>query len=468
MVPFFPKQVSYRAIIIYMISLAIVSVIYFRYAMSIGYILLGLTFVAGFFLLSNQWSINWGAFPEKRFLRNVFLAAVILRLVWVVASFFYYKNATGMPFEFDAADSIGYHGTALWLSESPWSTAFDYFFGPDSVAVSDSGYALYLTLIYKIFGPVIIIPRILKAFIGALTCIILYRIALRTFGESTARMAAIICALMPNFIIYCGYHLKEVEMIFLEVAFLERADFLIRSKKIHLWTLLAPTLLAGSLFLFRTVLGAATVFALITAVLISSSPTMKKNMRRLAIFGWGVLCLLVISGGIIMTEAEGYWEERDDNVVKKRTEQMLRGNRWAKYATGSVMAPMVFVLPFSTMVNVDEQYGQQEKHGGNFIRNFMGLFAILGIYEAFRRREWRNFSLIGVLVISYLGVVALSGFSNSERFLLPGLPCLILIWSYGVATLRKQTFKFLSPWCIVVILMEVAWAFFKLGSRGLF
>ena len=468
MVPYFPQRISYRAIIVYLISLAIVSIMYFRYAMSWGYILLGATFVSGFFLLSNQWTVNWSGFPEKRFIRDVFLVAVFLRLVWVIASYFYYLNATGQPFEFDAADAIGYHETAIWLYNNPWAVAFDYFFGPDSLGVSDAGYALYLTLLYKVFGPNIIIPRIIKAFISAFTCILLYRLASRMFGEETGRMVAIMSALMPNLIIYCGYHLKEVEMIFLEVAFLERTDSIIRKKTLKVWNLILPTLLAGSLFLFRTVMGASAIFAFATAILFSSAPTMNKNMRRLAFAGWGILMMLVLSGGTIMTEAEGYWEDKSDNMAQRRMEQTMRGNKWAQYATGAVMAPVVFVLPFSTMVDVDEQYGQQEKHGGNFIRNFMGFFAIIGIYEAFRRKQWREFSLVGSFVIAYLGIVSLSAFSNSERFLLPGLPCLILIWSYGIATLRKQTYRFLMPWSIVVVLMELAWAYFKLGSRGLF
>ena len=468
MVPYFPQRISYRAIIVYLISLAIVSIMYFRYAMSWGYILLGATFVSGFFLLSNQWTVNWSGFPEKRFIRDVFLVAVFLRLVWVIASYFYYLNATGQPFEFDAADAIGYHETAIWLYNNPWAVAFDYFFGPDSLGVSDAGYALYLTLLYKVFGPNITIPRIIKAFISAFTCILLYRLASRMFGEETGRMVAIMSALMPNLIIYCGYHLKEVEMIFLEVAFLERTDSIIRKKTLKVWNLILPTLLAGSLFLFRTVMGASAIFAFATAILFSSAPTMNKNMRRLAFAGWGILMMLVLSGGTIMTEAEGYWEDKSDNMAQRRMEQTMRGNKWAQYATGAVMAPVVFVLPFSTMVDVDEQYGQQEKHGGNFIRNFMGFFAIIGIYEAFRRKQWREFSLVGSFVIAYLGIVSLSAFSNSERFLLPGLPCLILIWSYGIATLRKQTYRFLMPWSIVVVLMELAWAYFKLGSRGLF
>ena len=76
--------------------------------------------------------------------------------------------------------------------------------------------------------------------------------------------------------------------------------------------------------------------------------------------------------------------------------------------------------------------------------------------------------MIGSFVIAYLGIVSVSGYGNAERFLLPGLPGLITIWADGVSTLRKNTFKLLTPWCLVVVAMEFAWAFFKLGSRGLF
>ena len=97
----------------------------------------------------------------------------------------------------------------------------------------------------------------------------------------------------------------------------------------------------------------------------------------------------------------------------------------------------------------------------------MGFFALLGIFESIRRKKWRDFSLIGSFGIAYLGIVSLSAFSNSERFLLPGLPVLILIWSYGVSVLNKSSYKLLTPWCAVVVLMEFAWAFFKLGNRGM-
>lgn len=468
MIPFFPKQVATRAIIVYLLALLVVSIAYISYLMSLAFIILGVLFVVGFFLINSHLSKEWRDIKINTYIRYLWLTALFLRLVWVVSSYYYYTNATGVPFEFGAADSLGYHGEAEWLSGETWHFILDYYFGPGAIGISDSGYPLYLTALYKFFGPKVIIPRIIKAFLSSFTCVLVYKVSSRTFGEQTGRIAGLMAALMPNLIIYCGYHLKETEMIFLEVAFLERLDYLVRNRKYSLASILILSLLAGSLFLFRTVLGAAAVFTFATTVLFSSAPTMKKNARRAALIGWGVLCLIVLSGGTILNEIEGYWTERETQTSNKRLEQTLRGNKWAQYATGTVMAPMAFVLPFATMVDVDQQYGQQEKSGGNYVRNFMGFFAILGIYEALRRKKWRDFSMIGSFVIAYLGIVSLSGFSNSERFLLPGLPGLIMIWSYGVSTLREKTYRLLSPWCILVVLMEFAWAYFKLGSRGLF
>lgn len=468
MVPFFPKQISYRAIVVYLIALAAVSVFFFSYAMKLGYMALGLVCVLGFFLLSSSWSRDWRSISKEQFVKNLFLIAVAIRIVWVIASYYYYIQVTGRPFELDTGDALGYHEEAQWLVEEGWSYTWDYYFRSAFRGISDVGYPLYLTVIYSIFGPNVMIPRIFKAFIGSYTCILIYRLSARTFEESTGRMAGIMAALMPNLIIYCGYHLKEIEMIFLSVAFLERTDYLLRSRRITFGNILSASLLAMSLFFFRTVLGAAAIFAFVSAILFSSTPSMKRGWKRTALIGWGILCLLIVSGGTVITEIESYWEAKDENVANKRLDQTLAGNQWAQYATGAVMAPMVFVLPFATMVDVDQQYAQQTKHGGNFVRNFMGFFAIMAVYEAFRRKKWRDFTLIGAFVIAYLGVVSLSGFSNSERFLLPGLPCLIMMWAYGISTLRRQTFKLLTPWCIVVVAMEFAWAFFKLGSRGLF
>ena len=76
--------------------------------------------------------------------------------------------------------------------------------------------------------------------------------------------------------------------------------------------------------------------------------------------------------------------------------------------------------------------------------------------------------MIGSFGIGYLGVISVSGFANSERFLLPGLPCLIIIWAYGISILNARNYKVVKYWYVVVPLMEIGWSYFKIGSRGFF
>ena len=114
MVPYFPKQISNRAVVIFLIALAFTTVFYFDYSMSWGFILLGIVWVSSFFILSSTLSKGWRRINDHGFTTYLVILAIGLRLIWVIASYFYYIQATGSPFEFGAADSMGYHGEAEW------------------------------------------------------------------------------------------------------------------------------------------------------------------------------------------------------------------------------------------------------------------------------------------------------------------------------------------------------------------
>lgn len=468
MVPYFPKTIANKGLLLYLLSLFVVSVAFMSFAMELLWIVLGLLEVSLFFLLSNNLSMKWSVLPAKQFTKNVFWTALGLRVAWVFFSYFYYLSQTGRPFEFDAADSLGYHEEAVWLAGESWKEVFDILF-VSRLAYSDSGYPLYLTFLYKIFGSdiIVIVVRLLKTVWSSWMCVLLYKLASRNMEERVARMAGLFAMLMPNLIMYCGLHLKETEMLLVVVAFLERLDYVMKSKKIIFINIALPILLAFGLFLFRTVLGVVALFSFATALVFSPNQIVKKG-RKVVIAFWVILALGVLAGGAIMNEVEELWSNRNTNQEAKRMEQTSRGNQWAKYATGTVMAPMVFVLPFSTMVDTN-QGNQMVMHGGNYIRNFMGVFVLIALYSAlFAKKNWRDFALIGSFVIGYLGVISLSGFANSERFLLPGLPCLIMIWAYGISILNAKNFKIVKYWYVIVPILEIGWAYFKIGSRGVF
>ncbi len=464
MISYFPKTIANKGLLLYVISLVAVNVAFMNYAMGLVWIVLGVLEVSIFFLLTSNYSKKWSVLPAKQFIKNVFGIAFVLRLFWVFFSYFFYLNQTGQPFEFGAADSLGYHEGSAWLAGESWREVVDYLITSRN-SYSDSGYPLYLVFVYKIFGPNIIVARLLKAVWSSWMCVLIYKLASRNMEEKVARMAGLFAVLMPNLVLYCGLHLKETEMLFLSVAFLERADYVMKSRKFSLINIAVPLLLAISLFFFRTVLGAVALFSFVTALVFAPNRVMKKG-RRIMVAFWVILALVVMAGGTIMNEVEQVWNSRGSNQDSRRSEQTSRGNLWAKYATGGVMAPMVFVLPFSTMVDTGQE-NQMMIHGGNYVKNFMGVFVLVTLFSVlFVKKNWRDFALMGSFVVGYLGVVSLSGFANSERFLLPGVPVLLILWAYGISILNAKSFRFVKIWYYVVPVMEIGWAFFKIGSRG--
>ena len=129
---------------------------------------------------------------------------------------------------------------------------------------------------------------------------------------------------------------------------------------------------------------------------------------------------------------------------------------------------MVMVLPFSTMVDTD-QNNQLVVGGGNYVRNFMGIFVLITLFSAlFVKKNWREFALVGSYTVGYLGIISLSGFANSERFLLPGIIGLIIMWAYGVSILNAKSMKFVKAWYVIVVLMEVAAVEVAVGLDQLF
>jgi len=467
MLPFFPKQIASKGIYLYFGALAAVFLFFFRHAMSWEYYLMGIGWVIGFFMLTSYCSQKWATIPQKKLMLHLFFISLGLRFAWVFFSFFYYTAKTGIPFEFSAGDSLWYYEESVGNINTSWKDIWHYLF-IDTAAVSDSGYVFYLTFLAKIFGEGVLFPRLINSVFSATTVLLIYSLAKRNMGEGAGRLSAIFACFMPNLIFYCGLHLKESFMIFLVIAYLERADYLVRTKRYTIGSIAIPVFLALTLFTFRTVLGAAAVFAFVTAVVFTNTSIIGYK-KRIMLISWGILTALTLTGGTIMNELDGYLEDRETNVSNKRLMQTNKGNLWAKYATGTVMTPLMFVLPFPTMVNVDEQYTQQMLHGGNYVRNFLGGFVLIALFSAlFITKNWRNLSLIGSFTIAYLGVVSISGFSNSERFLLPGLPLLLIMAAYGITQLNAKNYKFIKIWYCVVPVMVFAWAFFKLGSRGLF
>ena len=469
MLNYVPKYFTNKAIALYFIALAVVSVVFMNNMIQLRFIPFGIAAAVGFFYFSNTFTKKWNNYSEKKFIKKLFITALAIRAVWVVFSYFYYITQTGTPFDWGFGDAWGYHlcaeEIAAGLREGNWAIFAVYLdiFGP-----SDFGYMSYLGVLYWFTGDSIMIARLIKALLSAFMCVLIYKLTTRNFGESTGRIAGVLAMLMPHFIYYCGGHLKETEMIFLAVAFVERADYLLRSKNFNFVNIAIPIVLAASLFFFRTILGLTALMTFFTAIVFSPGRVVNWK-QRILVGAWVVAMVGYFLGGQIATEVEIIWEGRDTHLDESREFRAERryGNEFARYAGAAVFAPMIFTIPFPTMVNIEHQPVQQMLNGTNFVKNITSFFTILGIFLLVYRKQWRKHLLVLTFLICYLGILANTGFAHSERFHLPSVPFALIIAAYGISQMDNEKKKYFNWWTMLIFVAIVVWSWFKLAGRGM-
>ena len=465
MLNYFPKFFTSKAITLYLAALMVVSVIFMSKAMSLIWWVFGIVQVVGFFYYSNQLTRKWTNYSEKTFSKKLFRTGLILRVAWVLFSYFFYLAMTGEPYEFWAADVKAYQAVGTQLAQLGFEKYESVFWG---MGLSDRGYGTYLGVLYMVFGNGLILPRLIKALLGAFAAVLIYRVASRNFGEEAGRMAGLFYMLMPNLILYTGSHLKEAEMVFLVVAFIERADYIIRNKSYNFINIAVPILLAGLLFMFRTVLGVTALFALMTAILLSGNKVLNMG-KRTVLAVWFGLAIIYLVGGKVATEIEQVWEGRGENQKTSMEWRANRegGNEFAKLATGAIFAPMIFVIPFPTMVETQWQENQRLINGGNYVKNILAFFTMFALFMLIKEGKWRDHLLIGSFTIGYLVVIALSAFAQSERFHQPALPFILVFAAYGISRADNKTKRYYTIWLAFIFVALIGWSWFKLAGRGM-
>lgn len=465
---YFPNYYSSKAIYFYLGSLALVSLLFFNRIIPVHWALMGCIQVVAFFVAGNLLTRKWVDREEKRFVKDLFAYSLLIRLVWVVFSYLLYQTMTGRPFEFSAADSLGYHRTAQWLSNGSLVTAWKTLVAMGGGGVSDAGYSFYLTLLYKILGSEVLFPRLIKALLSAYMVVVVYRIAQRNFGDDAGRMAGIFTMLMPNLIYYNGLHLKEIEMVFLTVWFLERADKLMRSDVVNIPNLVLIIVIAAVLFTLRTVLGVTALFSVLTALILSNR-RVSKAANRWFFTLWVLIAIAYFAGGRISNEIEEVWESRKINQQESYEWRSSRedGNRLARNISSAYLAPAIFIIPFPTMVHVESQQNQMLLHGGYYVKNVMAFFVFVALLMLFTTKKIREHLLLLSFTFGYLLVIAFSSFAHSERFHLPVLPLLLILAAYGVENVSPKLKVFFVPYLVVLLVLFVAWSWFKLAGRGL-
>lgn len=462
----FPRYFSTRAIICYVVTLTLVSAIFISHALPFQFMLFGLVPVIIFFTYATQLTMHWQQFGQGVFTKKLFVTALVIRIVYVIFIYFYYIEMTGKPHMFDCGDEeyYEYMGT-LWRDYGFRETVDLMRLHAD---LSDRGYPWWLSFECLVLGIHVLPYRLVKCVIDAFSCVLMYNLAKRNFGESTGRIAAIFCLLMPNMWYYCGLTLKETEMAFLTILFVERADYALHAPKITFGNIILPGIIVLIMFAFRTALAAVLIAALTGALILSSGKQLQvwKKIVYTSVF---VIWMLMTMGVEMIQETQELWAGRHENqtVGYEARAAYANGNTFAKYASASAFAPLIFTIPFSSMVATPHQENQMMMNGANFIKNVLSGLTILAMFLLLVRGDWRKHVLPISVMCGYLVVLVLSNFAHSERFHFPVLALELMFAAYGVSQLTNKHKRWYTIWLIVVCIANIAWAWIKLAGRGM-
>ena len=463
MLTFFPNYFSRRAIMGYVVTLAIVSALFIKHALPLKFVLFGFVAVAVFFTFASKLTMNWERTSERVFIRRLFFTALFIRLVYVIFIYFYYISETGIPHAYYAGDEMLYQNMAANWHEY----GYEEFRRCISAYLdrSDSGYIWWLGLLYLPFGPYVLVGRVAKCIVDAFTCLLLYNLGKRNFGESVGRIAAIFYMLMPNAWFYCGVTLKEIEMSFLVVLFVERADMALHSPKLKIQNLILPLMASAVMLTFRTALAAVMVAALGVAFVLGSQKQLQL-WQKIVLASVFAVWMFASVGVELLEESAQLWSGRVSNQ-EIGYESRSETNSFAQYASAALFAPLIFTIPFSTLVDIVGQENQMMMNGANFIKNILSGLTIFALFLLLKWGEWRKHVLPLALMGGYLVVLVFSNFAHAERFHFPVLALELLFAAYGVTQVTNKHKRIYMIWMVMICIANILWAWIKLAGRGM-
>lgn len=432
-----------------------------------------------FFYGSMSLSKSYARKSDRIFKKNVFIAGLVVHLIWVFYCYFIFNpechgNTYGdradvewyMPFGEAIAEWIrgNNHVSFHELAKVQWQGAID-----------DWGYPIWLALVNILTGGEsdVFVPFIIKAIVSSYCAICIYNVAKRHYGDGVARMAAIFVAFNPNMIYWCGNMFKEAEMVFLCCLSVDQFDKVLNSgQKFSFRGMLPGILAASALFFFRASLAVVIFLAVLVHIVTASNRVMSIGKKVFA--GMIVSVTLLIGlGDNLRSQTENMVEAVQTDQQKVNMEWRSRragGNAFAKYASKAVFAPLIFTIPFPSFnVALESQVLQRQLSGGSYIKNIMSFFVIIVMLMMLISGEWRRHVFIIAYTVGYLAVLALSSFAQSGRFHMPVIPFLMLFGAYGIQV--AKTNGKVKRWFTIALMIEVvaclAWNWFKLKGRGM-
>ncbi len=219
---------------------------------------------------------------------GLFVFALLLRLIYLL------EGSSSPFFDYLGVDAAQYHQRAVGFTEGTWPAKEAFFWPPL--------YPLLLGLFYKVFGTAATGARIMQAFLGSASCVLVFLIARQLFTSRLVPIiAAVLCCLCGAMIYFDAQLLSANLDVFLQLLVI--FQLLVATRREHIgWWILAGVC-AGLAAINR---GSILLFLPIVLIWIFLQPRWmrakeedkKTEMERS--WGWKRVAALLLPAGLII------------------------------------------------------------------------------------------------------------------------------------------------------------------------
>ncbi|SDJ84903.1 ArnT family glycosyltransferase [Natronincola ferrireducens] len=428
---------------------------------TIGVIMLGIHF------LLNE---GRGRLKEKNFLIGLIVFSFLLRLLWVMLV----RTAP-----------VSDYGSMHYLAASASEGEFTLKFGEGGYLYTFPhlvGNTLYLSILYRIFGVSLAIPKMLNVVFSVITIVILYFMTKKIFNEKSARIASFLYSIYsPTIMINSVLASENIAVPLFYLAFLMAILYHgEKGSKWYLWTI-GPMMAMGH---FMRPLAPIFLTAIVLYILFFEGDKgidIKRNSKTIAIIGAGFMVVtLLINYSIVMLDIyeKPTWQEdvpygkflagfnhasfggfsmEDRMILEHHDFDYEKVNEEMKLRVEKRLEDPVAVISLMEKkyerIWVDNGFAfywslqhEQERVGlaallRDNTRNirllsqtfYMGIlaFAVAGCYYAMRVRKTYYHNLI---IITFIGFVLIHCVTEVQsRYQQPAIPLFFIMGGYGIA-----------------------------------
>jgi hypothetical protein len=416
----------------------------------------------------NRLTKMWKGIPEKEFVKRLFISSLIIRLLVMFILLVISYQTWNMFYYVGAKDEMVYYRVATEASvvwkDFGINEAYNHILESYKNEISDTGYAMFLTIPIVILGYSPVVLKIILCILGSIVVTRAYRLASLLFDQPTSRLAAILLLLYPISWFYSVIMLKEGLMVLLMIEAIITIIKLQRSFTV--FSMIKVLTLIIIIFFFRSAV------SILLMMVLAFSLFMQR--KRINIFHNILIAVVVIGIYIYFLKSTGRYDEyykqytETDEYTEQRLEEIKSINPLVSLAGAPVYAVLALIGPFPSVVKVPIGGGLSHNDyyynvAGNIFWMILAFFSIYGLYYAIRHKS-KELAPLWAIVIGYQFILFKAMLFTSVRFSYPAKPLLIILAAYGIYQMKSK--KWYPVYLAAALVMIIGWNYVRLKGRG--